>query len=241
MNPDLIRIIIIGAVALALYYVVTSQTALENEGEVSVSTGLPEGYQGSPATSLPQYKPARENPALGQPQIDNSLNALSNLPQFAQRPESYAYDFQPTREPSRANQLNVVKQNTNVLPYPQVSNNYAPQQANLHGQFQIKTGTQPSLDCFPKDTVTPQELMPREDPYNTWQLSNPPVNGHLADRNFLESGHHFGIDTVSNSLKNPNLQLRSDPVIPQVPVGPWQQSTYSPDTNRRQFEVGGDY
>ncbi len=237
MNPDLIRIIIIGAVALALYYVVTSQTAVENEGEVSITGDLPESYQAN-VIGLPKYRPNRNNPSLGRPQIDDTINTLPNLPQFAKNQESY--DFQPGREPFKASQLNSAKLNSNVLPYPQFSNNYAPQQANLNGQFQINTGTQPSLECFPKDTVTPQELMPREDPYNTWQMSNPPVNGHLADRNFLESGHHFGIDTISNSLKNPNTQLRSDPVIPQVPVGPWQQSTYSPDTNRRQFEIGSE-
>lgn len=252
MNPDLLRIIIIGAVAVALYVVVNYQTAIENNGEMSLSGGAPDGYQTAQITetgqirqspdglALPKYRPASDDPSAGQPQIDNALNALSNLPQY-RKPDTYAYDFVPGKEPPRANQLNAVKQNTNVLPYPQISNNYAPQQANIAGQFQVKTGAQPSLDCFPKDTVTPQELMPREDPYNTWSQVNPSPNGHLADRNFLESGHHFGIDTQSNSLRNGNMQLRSDPVIPQVPVGPWQQSTYSPDTNRRQFEVGGDY
>src|SRR5437868_5369986 len=128
----------------------------------------------------------------------NGSNAKFNLPPFtAQKPEHYTYDFQQSSEaPIKASQLNAVKQNTNVLPYPQVSNNYASQQPNLYGQFPINSGTQLPLNCFPKDTVTPQELMPREDPYNTWQMSNPSVNGHLADRNFLESGHHFGIDTV---------------------------------------------
>src|SRR5438132_1075332 len=104
MNADLLRIIIIGAVALALYYVVTKQGLIENEGEVSVSAedDLPES---SPAM-MPKYKPATDNPAKGQPQIDNTLNAMSNAPQFAQKPESYAYDFQPGKEPPRANQLN---------------------------------------------------------------------------------------------------------------------------------------
>jgi len=83
--------------------------------------------------------------------------------------------------------------------------------------------------------------MPKEDGYNAWQQTSPSVNGHLADRNFLESGHHFGIDTISNTMRNANYQLRSDPVIAQVAVGPWQQSTYGADTNRRQFEIGGDY
>jgi hypothetical protein len=167
-------------------------------------------------TSLPKYNPNE--------QIDDPLHQTG-----------------AQGEPVRGAQMNQLKQNTNVLPYPQISNNYAPQQANLNGQMGINTGTQPKLDCFPKDTITPQELMPREDATNVWQLSSPPVNGHLADRNFLESGHHYGIDTVSNTLKNPNLQLRSDPIIPQIQVGPWSQSTYGPDTNHRQLEIGGDY
>jgi len=175
------------------------------------------------------------------PQVDNTLNTAFNAPQFKSTEPSYAYDFQPGTEPPKASQLNYVKQNNNVLPYPQVSNNYSPENAVVNGQYPMNTGEQKSLDCFPKDIVTPQELMPKEDPYNTWNLSNPPVNGHLADKNFLESGYHFGIDTQSSSLKNANLQLRSDPVIPQIPVGPWMQSTISADTNRRQFEVGGDY
>lgn len=132
--------------------------------------------------------------------------------------------------PERATQMNPIKQNTDVLPYPQISNNYSAQ-----GSFGAENG------CAPKDTITAQELMPKDDSYNTWNESSPAVSGHIADRNFLESGHHFGIDTVSNTLKNPNLQLRSDPVIAQVKVGPWSQSTYGPDTNKRQLEIGGDY
>ena len=128
------------------------------------------------------------------------------------------FDFQSGHAPVRGAQMNPVKHNTNVLPYPQISNNYAPQQANIQGQFGIDTGAQPKMDCFPKDTITPQELMPRDDSYNTWQMASPSVNGHLADRNFLESGYHFGIDTVSNTLKNPNLQLHLDLIIPQAQV-----------------------
>lgn len=207
MDYDLIRIIIIGVVAVILYYIITILTG-------SNSYPNSEGFQ----TETPGQPQAQGQPqALGQSQ--------NNLSEY---------------RPINPNTGSTDKLNTNVLPYPQISNNYAPQ-AELQGQFDTKTGTQPLLDCFPKDTVTPQELMPREGDYNAWQQSNPPVNGHLADRNFLESGHHYGIDTVSNSLKNPNKQLRSDPVIPQIAVGPWSQSTYSPDTNRRQLEIGGDY
>jgi hypothetical protein len=211
MYKDLIKIIIIVIIFIGSYYFLTYKNVIENIGEMEVNPQLNDSGKNRQSSTLPKYRPTTDNPSAGQPQINDDLK----MQEISQKPESYTYDFKPGEEPVKANQLNVVKQNNNVLPYPQISNNYAPQ-ANLNGQFQIKTGTQPSLDCFPKDTVTPQELMPREDPYNTWQLSNPPVNGHMADRNFLESGHHFGIDTVSNSLRNGNKQLRSDPIISQI-------------------------
>jgi hypothetical protein len=215
MNYDLVTILVVSAVLLGVFYMMTKTPVIKNKGELTIESQPPMDQ------SLPKFKP--------QDQVDDPLHTIG------------PFDPQSGVPPERGAQMNPIKQNTNVLPYPQISNNFAPQQANIKGQFGIDSGTQPKLDCFPKDTITPQELMPREDSYNTWQASNPPVNGHLADRNFLESGHHFGIDTVSNTLKNANLQLRSDPMIAQVQVGPWSQSTFGPDTNRRQLEIGGDY
>lgn len=43
------------------------------------------------------------------------------------------FDPQQPTPPSRAGQMNPIRHNTNVLPFPQISNNYAPQQANLNG------------------------------------------------------------------------------------------------------------
>ena len=90
------------------------------------------------------------------------------------------------------------------------------------------------------DNLTSQDLLPNENGFSSWGDAAP-ENNALEGRNFLESGHHFGINTVGQSLRNANLQLRSDPTIPQVDVGPWLQSTIDQDTNKRQFEVGGDY
>jgi len=43
---------------------------------------------------------------------------------------------------------------------------------------------------------------------------------------------------VSSSLRNANLQLRSEPANPQQDVGPWNNTTISPDINRRPLEIG---
>jgi hypothetical protein len=190
--------------------------------------------------------------AVGAFYIMTSTNVIKNegeinvtegtkLPNFKPDYSNNSKNTDQTDEGDKNDKTNIIKHNTQVLPYPQISNKFDSIHANIENQFNIDTGKQPKIDCFPKDTITPQELMPTDDPHNTWQLSSPSVNGSLSDRNFLESGYHFGIDTVSNTLKNPNLQLRSDPVIPQMQVGPWMQSTIGPDTNHKQFEIGGDY
>lgn len=90
------------------------------------------------------------------------------------------------------------------------------------------------------DELTSTDLLPNENGFSSWGDAAP-ENNALEGRNFLESGHHFGINTVGQSLRNANVQLRSDPSIPQVDVGPWLQSTIDQDTNKRQFEIGGDY
>ena len=93
-------------------------------------------------------------------------------------------------------------------------------------------------DCYPKDQLTPKDLLP-QDPNSKWAQVNPAGQGELKDQNFLNAGYHVGINTVGQTMRNANLQLRSEPPNPQVKVSPWQQSTIEPDTNRRPMEIGG--
>ena len=51
----------------------------------------------------------------------------------------------------------------------------------------------------------------------------------------------IGYDTVGQTMKNPNLQLRSDPIITKSDVGPWNQSTVEPDLIRLPLEVSSTY
>lgn len=93
--------------------------------------------------------------------------------------------------------------------------------------------------CLPKDQLMPQELLPQDSESNQWSLANPQGSGSLKDKNFLQAGYHVGINTVGQTLRNANMQLRSDPPNPQVQVSPWQQTTINPDTNRKPMEIGG--
>ena len=92
-------------------------------------------------------------------------------------------------------------------------------------------------ECFPKDNLRPEELLP-SDANTKWSQANPAGTGSLADKNYLNAGFHIGISTVGSSLRNANLQLRSEPPNPTKQISPFLQSTIAPDLNRRPLEIG---
>jgi len=91
-------------------------------------------------------------------------------------------------------------------------------------------------NCYPKDQINPQELLPN-DPNSKWAQVNPMGQGDIAGKNYLSAGALIGVNTIGQSLRNANYQLRSDPPNPQVKVSIWQQSTIEPDVNRRSLEI----
>jgi hypothetical protein len=96
-------------------------------------------------------------------------------------------------------------------------------------------------DCFPRDRLTSEDLLPHDAANSKFAQINPAGSGSVSDQNFLTAGYHVGINTVGSSMKNANLQLRSDPVI-QKGSWPIQNSSIDPDLLRRPFEIGGtDY
>lgn len=96
-------------------------------------------------------------------------------------------------------------------------------------------------DCFPKDRLSVDDLLPKDAANSKWAQVNPAGQGDVKDQNFLSTGYLIGINTVGSSLKNANLQLRSEPVIPKVSIGPFLNSTYeASDVLRRPLEIGGD-
>lgn len=88
--------------------------------------------------------------------------------------------------------------------------------------------------------ITTADLLPANDSAQAFEAKFPTGQGDATDKNFLIAGYNIGINTVGSSLKNANLQLRSDPFIKRQDVGPWNQSTIlsSDLTNRRTLEIG---
>ena len=90
--------------------------------------------------------------------------------------------------------------------------------------------------CYPRDQLQASELLPR-DANSVWAQQNPLGPGSLKGVNFLSAGALIGINTVGQSMKNANLQLRSEPPNPQVPISIFNNSTIEPDFNRRPLEI----
>jgi hypothetical protein len=87
--------------------------------------------------------------------------------------------------------------------------------------------------------ANPSDLLPK-DSNSQWSALNPNTmnGGDILMPDLLQAGYHIGLDTIGQSLRNPNLQLRSDPVIQKSDIGPWHQSTIEPDYGRVPLEIG---
>jgi len=91
--------------------------------------------------------------------------------------------------------------------------------------------------CNVGNLPDPKELLPKDE-NNQWSKLNPTGSGGLENINLLKSGYHAGVDTVGSSLRNANLQVRSEPPNPTNKVSPWLNSTIEPDLMRVPLELG---
>jgi hypothetical protein len=110
-----------------------------------------------------------------------------------------------------------------------------PTEANVNGLNTDMQNLPPS--CASKQISNPRDLLPA-DSNSEFSKMNPSGAGDLMNVNLLRAGHHIGINTVGTSLRNANLQVRSEPPNPQLNTGPWNTSTITVDSYRRPLEIG---
>lgn len=91
-------------------------------------------------------------------------------------------------------------------------------------------------NCYPKNQLAPQELLPN-DPNSKWAQVNPQASGDIAGKNFLSAGALIGVNTIGQSNRNANWDIRAAPPNPQVEVSPWLQSTIGADLERRPLDI----
>jgi hypothetical protein len=94
-------------------------------------------------------------------------------------------------------------------------------------------------DILESCVANPADLLPKDE-NSQWSALNPTSmnKGDVLMPDLLQAGYHIGLDTIGQTLRNPNLQLRSDPIISKNDIGPWNQSTIEPDYGRVPLELG---
>jgi len=99
-------------------------------------------------------------------------------------------------------------------------------------------GRTPS-SCYPQQTLKPEDLLPTDEnkAITEFNISKPIGEGILQGVNLLDSTYHVGVNTIGQSLRNANRQIRSEPPNPQVNVSPWMMSTIGPDLPRKPLEL----
>lgn len=107
--------------------------------------------------------------------------------------------------------------------------------ASVQGIPSPSTGIPTS--CSKQNIQNPSDLLPKDN-NSQWAQLNPSGKGELSNINLLKAGYHIGIDTIGQTLRNANLQIRSEPPNPQLYVGPWNLSTIEPDFMRPPLELG---
>lgn len=84
------------------------------------------------------------------------------------------------------------------------------------------------------DDLNPEDLLPKSQPANEFSESFPTAD--VDPKNFLTPNFTIGINTITGSRKNGNRDIRRAPIIPKVDVGPWLQSTRTPDLYRQPID-----
>lgn len=216
MEDNLLRIGILVLIGFILYNVITQSSLFTKSTFLGFNLG---GIfqEGKPADGKNQELAMVEQNARTSdgPQYDLTNQVSGEGVQPSEKDNSQLYDY-----------------NYQVLPYPQVSS--SPQDSYFYSG-----GVCQSSDpgCYSGSTLQAPDLLPGDHGTNAWEETSPQSAGNITDQNFLESGHHYGINTVGQSLRNASHQLRSDPPIPKVNVSPWQNSTIDGDSNRKCFEI----
>jgi hypothetical protein len=86
--------------------------------------------------------------------------------------------------------------------------------------------------------ANPSDLLP-SDSNNGWANANPVGSPNLQSISLLNPQQVVGINTQGSTLRNSNLQLRSEPANPRASTGcPWNISTIESDPYRLPLEIG---
>ena len=212
----ILTILIVAGIAYLVYYLY-NQYKLDSKGNKKYNSIESENMMQSAEESMYKHSMMPREESMGHKMSEEGISSVN---------------YQMSGSPS--GQRNPIMNKMEFLPKGNIVGSDAVEHFSNDQNFKVER----NLTSFPKDQLTAEELLP-QDNSSLWAQVNPSGEGSLKDRNFLQSGYHIGINTVGQTLRNANLQLRSEPPCPQVRVSPWLQATIEPDVSRKPFEIGG--
>jgi hypothetical protein len=141
---------------------------------------------------------------------------------------------------------------TNRLDYSEI-NNQQPEISNqaspsIYAPYNGTSNTSIATSADSSSTINqntankaipnPSDLLPINN-NNLWSNSIPQADADLKNVNLLNPAQLVGINTQGSSLRNSNLQLRSEPANPRSNTNcPWNISTIETDQFRKPLEIG---
>lgn len=142
---------------------------------------------------------------------------------------------QPMTNPR--NSYSAIQENTNNKQNSVVGTSNTTSYAPFNGAPQkIISNSQTSSAQMNKPVTNPGDLLPKDN-NSSWSNMNPVSD--LKNINLLNPSQVVGINTQGSSLRNSNLQLRSEPPNPRTLTNcPWNNTTIESDKFRRPLEIG---
>jgi hypothetical protein len=108
--------------------------------------------------------------------------------------------------------------------------------ATSNSKPNLAAGAAPIMQSQPQ--TTPDQLLPLDKNSEWNNINGMPNPSQPILPDLMKSGVFMGLDTIGQTLRNANHQLRSDPIIQKQNVSPWMMSTIEPDLARVPLEIG---
>tara|TARA_B110001452_G_scaffold240406_1_gene221964 strand:- start:910 stop:1506 length:597 start_codon:yes stop_codon:yes gene_type:complete len=135
-----------------------------------------------------------------------------------------------TAPPANGGGVQGSSQANTYAPYNGASNSAVATSADSSSALNNNVGNKP--------IANPSDLLPA-DSNSAWATLNPLASSDLQQVNLLNPTQMVGINTQGTSLRNANLQIRSEPPNPRMNTNcPWNVSTIEGDKFRKQLEIG---
>lgn len=112
-------------------------------------------------------------------------------------------------------------------------------QQDQHSNSKYASVTEASKSDIPQSSVPsidPVELLPKDE-NSEWNKLNPTSSSNIGNVNLITPSPQNFL-SANQPLRNANMQLRSDPPVPQIPVSPWNNTTIGPDESRLPLSIG---